>query len=79
MTSLYPNSTAVLPPYANPNGISALSTGTYDASQYAQAYVGGKRKRTRTRTRAKAKAKSKSRTGKLKRNVKKMTRSYRKT
>ena len=43
----YPVSTAdhVLPPYANPNGISALSTGTYDASKYSQAYVGGSRRR----------------------------------
>lgn len=43
----YPDSTAdhVLPPYASPNGISALSTGTYDASNYSQAYVGGSRRR----------------------------------
>ena len=42
--SSYPVSTAdhVLPPYANPSGISALSTGTFSANNYSQAYVGGK-------------------------------------
>lgn len=41
----YPDSTAdhVLPPYANSNGISALSTGTF-ANNYSQAYVGGSRR-----------------------------------
>ena len=45
--SSYPDSTAdkVLPPYANTNGISALSTGTFSANNYSQAYVGGSRRR----------------------------------
>ena len=44
--SSYPVSTAdhVLPPYANPNGISTLSTGTFSANNYSQAYVGGSRR-----------------------------------
>ena len=44
--SSYPVSTAdhVLPPYANPNGISALSTGTFSANNYSQAYVGGRKR-----------------------------------
>ena len=45
--SSYPVSTAdhVLPPYANSNEISALSTGTFSANNYSQAYVGGSRRR----------------------------------
>jgi len=61
--SFYPDSTAdrVLPPYANPNGISALSTGTFSANNYSQAYVGGsKRGRGRSKKCKKCMKKRKS-------------------
>ena len=64
MTISYSNfNSGVLPPYQGPgNDVqSALSTGTYDVTKYAQAYVGGKSKSKKSvKSKSKKSVKSKS-------------------
>lgn len=69
MTISYSNfNSGVLPPYQGPgNDVqSALSTGTYDVTKYAQAYVGGKSKSKKSKKSVKSKSKKSTKSVKSK-------------